>query len=353
MSSLRVLKRKQPYIIFAAVIAMIAVLIYTLLMPAVGADIERQALQVGQGSPGTTTTYNLWFDTTTPGVLGSVRVEFCSDSPILYRPCDAPVGFDVSQATLVSQAGPGGFSIDSATTENVLILSRTPGMVGAETVEFRLEGVVNPSDPGSYYARIYTYPTDDATGPDNDAGGLAFAMTNEFEISAEVPPYLMFCTGLRITGLNCETATGDYIDFGELSSRRASSGSSQMLVATNAANGYSITGSGTTLTSGNNEINQLINGDVSRPGVGQFGYNLRANSTPPGGANPTGPGVGSPSPAYNQPNIFRFVSGDSIASSPVPDDKRQYTVSYLVNIPANQAAGIYVTTITYVCLANF
>lgn len=324
-----------------------------MLLPASGADIERQALQIGEGSPGKVTTYNLSFDTTTVATMGSVRVQFCSNSPLINRPCTVSVGFDVSQATLVSQTGPGGFSISPDTDANTLIMTRTPSSVSVGTIEFRLGNVTNPSDVGSYYARIYTYPTTDGSGPEGDAGGLAFAMTNEVTINAEVPPYLMFCTGLTITGLNCETATGDYIDFGELSTKKASRGSSQMLVATNAANGYSITGSGTTLTSGNNEITQLAGGDISRPGVGQFGFNLRSNSTPAGGNEPFGPGVGVPRPGYNQPNNFRFVNGESIAGSPAPDDKRQYTVSYLVNVPAVQPAGIYVTTITYVCLANF
>lgn len=353
MSLPKTLKRRQLYLASFVSLLAIAALVYSLFLPASGANVEHRALQVGAGSPGQVTTYNLSLDVVTPGLLGSIRVEFCSNSPLLNRPCTPPDGFDVSQATLVSQTGAGGFSISPDTTGNILILTRTPGVVSPGKVEFRLSNVTNPSDIGSYYARIYTYPTANATGPATDGGGLAFAMNNEVTLNAEVPPYLMFCTGLTITGLNCDTATGDYIDFGELSARRASRGSSQMLVATNAANGYSITASGTTLTSGNNIINQLAGGDVSRPGAGQFGLNLRANSTPAGGSDPVGPGLGVANTGYNQPNIFRFVNGESVASSPGPDDKRQYTVSYLVNVPAAQPAGIYVTTITYVCLANF
>lgn len=353
MRSLRSPRRKQSYLLLAFAFVVVVALVYNMLLPASGADIERQALQVGAGSPSKVTTYNLSFDTTTVGTLGSIRVEFCSNSPLIHRPCTIPAGFDISSATLVSQNGPGGFAIDSATNANTLIVSRTPSAVGIGTIELRFDNVTNPSSVGSYYARIYTYPTADGSGPESDAGGLAFAMTNEITLTAEVPPYLIFCTGLSITGLNCDTATGDYIDFGELSSKKASRGSSQMLVATNAANGYTVTASGTTLTSGNNEIKQLAPGDISRPGVGQFGFNLRANSTPAGGSDPVGPGTGTANTGYNQPNTYRFVNGESVASSSGPDDKRQYTVSYLVNIPATQPAGIYVTTITYVCLANF
>lgn len=344
---------KQIYLFLVATLVVIGFFVVQIFAPASGAKIERQALQVGAGSPSQSTTYNISFDTTTLGVIGSIKVEFCSNSPLVNRPCTPPVGFSLASATLASQTGITGLTKDPLSTNNVLILSRTPGSVPVGTVEVHLNNVINPSSVGPYYARIYTYPSVDASGPENDAGGLAFVMTNEITLNAEVPPFLTFCTGLKITGLNCDTATGDYIDFGELSSKKSSSGTSQMLVATNAANGYSITGSGTTLTSGNNVINQLSSNDISRPGVGQFGYNLRANSSPPVGNNPFGPGIGVANTGYNQPNMYRFVNGESVASSPGPDDKRQYTVSYLVNIPAVQSAGIYVTTITYVCLANF
>jgi hypothetical protein len=200
---------------------------------------------------------------------------------------------------------------------------------------------------------LQTFASDDATGPASDYGGLAFATTNLLAVSVEVPPYLIFCTAITIGNLNCANSSGDAINFGELSSSRASTGSSQMLVATNAEDGYSITAHGTTLSSGSNIINALSAPDVSRPGTGQFGLNLRANTAPPGGSEPTGPGVSQPLPNYNQPNIFRFVTGDTVAARPEPENVRVFTVSYLVNVPANQAAGVYVSTITYVCLADF
>jgi hypothetical protein len=36
-----------------------------------------------------------------------------------------------------------------------------------------------------------------------------------------------------------------------------------------------------------------------------------------------------------------------------PSDSQNYTVSYIVNIPASQASGLYTTTLTYVCTATF
>lgn len=126
-----------------------------------------------------------------------------------------------------------------------------------------------------------------------------------------------------------------------------------MLAATNGLGGYTITMGGNTMASGINAISALAASDVSRPGVSQFGINLVPNVSPRVGSSPTGPGVAQPTANYNQPDFFRFDSGDVLVSSSGPDDVRLFTVSYLVNVPLGQTPGVYASTITYVALANF
>ncbi len=87
--------------------------------------------------------------------------------------------------------------------------------------------------------------------------------------------------------------------------------------------------------------------------MSQFGINLRANATPTVGSEPSGPGLGTPTADYNIPDRYKFNSGEVIAGYTAPEDTRRYTVSYLVNVSNAQPVGIYVTTITYVSLANF
>ena len=353
MSHFRYLVSRQRFFLVAAFAFIFLIFWHFVLAPVSGDRLGNRVLQIGSNQIQATTDYNLSFDIVSPGTLGSIVAEFCSNDPLFTSPCTTPIGMDVSQANMVSQSGPGGFSVSGASTANTLILSRTPAVTPVTNVSFHFDNMVNPSNAGSYFVRVKTYSTADATGAASDYGGIAFAITELIAVTAEVPPYLAFCTGISITGLNCANASGDYIDFGELSSKKTSHGSSQMLVATNAEQGYAITAGGTTLTSGNNTIPPLFTGDISRPGVGQFGFNLTANTTPAEGNNPVGPGVSFPKPEYNQQNVFRFVNGETIVSNTVPEDVRQYTSSYIVNVPASQAAGVYVTTVTYVCLANF
>src|SRR5206468_99269 len=90
----------------------------------------------------------------------------------------------------------------------------------------------------------------------------------------------------------------------------------QMVAASNADTGYTISVNGTTLTSGTNIIPALAVPDVSRPGVSQFGLNIVANTNPTVGANPSGAGTGVAASGYNQPNFYKFVSGDIVAGVP-------------------------------------
>lgn len=310
--------------------------------------------RLSDGTVGATATHVLSFtitDFTAP--VGSIRFEFCSNDPIPDFPCTPPVGFDASAAVLDSQTGETGFNIHPSSNANKIILSRFPVLVTTADVEYVFNGIVNPSNAGTFYVRLQTYSSDDATGTAIQAGGIALAVNELFNVSAEVPPFLRFCAGITIVGFDCATADSFLIDLGEFSQSLTRSAQSEMVAVTNAPSGLSISLSGTTLTSGTNVIKSLANQTASISGTSQFGMNLRANVSPAIGADPVGPGVATVAPAYNTPNQYRFRAGDVVASSTGPNDYRKFTVSYIANVDAAQPPGIYATTITFICLANF
>jgi hypothetical protein len=289
-------------------------------------------------------------------MLGSIRLQICSNSPLQADPCVAPAGFDISTATLASQTGQTGFTIYApGTNANTIVLSRVPVLAAAGAVSYTFTGVTNPSGASglSYYGRIQTFASNDASGADTEFNGLAFSMNNPIQITTEVPPYLLFCGGVAIGGFSCTNASGDYINFGNLRNVSTATATSQLLAATNAGNGYTISAYGLTMTSGNNSINAMSVRDVSRPGTMQFGINLVANTTPAVGTDPQGSGSAAPTANYGLADWFKFASGDAIASASAVQDFRKFTISYIINIPSGQPAGVYTTTLTYVCLANF
>jgi hypothetical protein len=278
--------------------------------------------------------------------------EYCT-SPLPEVTCDAPAGMNATNAILTQQIGEGGYFVLTGQT-NRIILTRAPSLPPTiNPSSYVFDNIKNPTDVAkTFYARITTYGSTDATGPYTDFGAVVNATTVGVQLNTEVPPYLKFCVGVTITG-DCTTAEDNLVDLGTLSSSKVSSGTSQMMVATNADFGLVIGMYGTTMTSGNNIIAALNTPTLSAPGNAQFGLNLRDNSNPNIGSDPSGGGIATPTSKYNTPNRYAFTSGDTVATSDDVTDTRKFTVSYIANVPPDQVPGVYTATLTYICTATF
>jgi hypothetical protein len=297
--------------------------------------------------------YEIGFDFTNSNTIGSIEIEFCSNDPFPATSCTVPPGFDISNAVLTSQIGPGDFVIDALNTNNhKMVLSRVPSIIAPSSVKFSLTNINNPTDPGAEYGRIQTFATNNASGIPIDQVGLAFNILGDLSLLTEVPPRLDFCVGIAITSEDCSDVNGDSIAYGELTAIKTSTATSVFNIGTNAANGYTVFISGTTLTSGNNTIQNNTLPLHSVIGVSQFGFNLVKNTLPAVGENVQG-GLGSVSPNYANLNQFIFNDGDDIASSNNPVDYTLYTASYIVNINRSQPIGVYSTTLTYIAVGHF
>lgn len=296
------------------------------------------------------------FKFTIPSVsdIGSIKFEYCSNSPSFYKTCTAPAGLDVSSAALSSQSGNTGFAVDAGLgMANQIIIHRTAAAGLMVPSEYVFSGITNPSTSGeSVFVKISTHTAEDASDANIDTGAVAFAVQSIFNVNAYVPPFLQMCVGVTVSP-DCSSMDGDSVDLGLLLSTRPGKGQSQFAIATNDPNGYVVYAMGTTLTSGSNIIPALPTPTNSIPGTAQFGINLRANLIPVVGQNPVGIGTGTPAPAYNIPNRFTYVDGDSITTAILPSDYNRMTVSYMANVPKTQPPGIYSTTITYVATVQF
>jgi hypothetical protein len=311
--------------------------------------------QLSDSYPGNTATNVVGFQIAgTNADLGSVQILFCSNSPLVTEPCTAPTGLDASGTVLNVQSGNTGFSISGLSNANTVILTRPPSPGNNLDNSYELDNIVNPSTLGTYYVRLTVYPTSDASGPYTVGGGVALSTTSNLSVNSIVPPFLEFCSAITIVNQDCASTSGNYVDLSSLSTAQTSSGTSEFTVATNAKNGYGVTVQGDTLRSGIIAIPPLSSPTVSLIGVSQFGLNLRTNSVPPVGGDPFGAGgSGIIAASYNIPNQYTFNSGDIILSSSGVSNFETYEVSYIANINTNQAPGFYVTTISYICLANF
>ncbi len=288
--------------------------------------------------------------------VGSIEIEYCTNTPFPGTACTVPTGMDATGAVLSSESGEIGFSIHGSTTANRIVLTRPAAPV--TTIDpllstYLFTNIQNPDTVGTVYVRFSTFITTDGTGVRTDEGGLAIAITSPVTVGLYVPPVLLFCVGVTIPTDSCASATGDGVDFGDFTTTSTSAGSIQMLAATNGLRGYTITSTGTTMTSGNNTIPALAPRGPSQTGQSQFGMNLRNNSSPNIGADTTGLGTGVPDPDYNVPNRFFYSTNDVIARSPLTTRINKYTASYIVNVSNSQNPGVYATTITFTALAAF
>lgn len=368
-------KRVLPYVM-CAVLVLSAMTPFLQPRTAYAAQITQRSLTLqangndGGSKPSGVVHHLFNFTVPTGGNVGSIRFQYCT---IASGTCTTPAGLSTTSATLGSE-GPAanGFSMVN-TTQGAPYLSRTASSVSAgANLSYQLQNITNPSAVNyTFFVRIATYSSTDATGSPIDEGSVAASTANPIVLTGTMPESLIFCTAQQITAVgnipDCTTATEDEVTFNQLfSPTDTATATSQMAASTNATNGYNITVAGTTMTSGSNTIPAMTTAAAGTRGVSQFGMNLTANttttSTPAVGATiaPASNGTdlrGQPATGYGTVDNFKFTSGDSVANSayltPGPTNSQLYTASYIVNVAGSQTAGTYTTTLTYICTATF
>jgi hypothetical protein len=218
--------------------------------------------------------------------------------------------------------------------------------------------VQNPTTTNTtFYARMTLF-SDAAWSTAVDTGVVAGSTATQITLTGYMDESLVFCSGISITGTNCGTVSGSAVSFDNstFSSTSTRFGTSVLAASTNGVTGYSITVNGSTLTcstcSGSPTIAALASQTAASVGSAQFGVNLKDNATPDVGAEATA-GNGAATANYATADQYRFVTGDSVASSAGVADAQTYTVSYIVNVPGSQAAGTYNATMTYIATATF
>jgi hypothetical protein len=332
----------------------------------------------GGSKPGGNVNHIYTFTVPTAGNIGSIKFDYCTTAS---GACTPPTGLDttLNTATLGSTTGISGFSLKNTiqpgvTNGSPYITNAAAPSVGAGTaITVPINGMVNPTTYNTtFFVRISTFTSTDATGTAVDTGTVTAAVTNPIVISGTMPESLVFCAATTI-GLNvsnvpdCTTAASGVVSFNQLfSPTDTATATSQMAASTNAGAGYNITVNGATLTSGSNTIAGMPAAANGVHGTSQFGLNLKANtaatSTAPVGTEvaPAADGLrfkGQAVIGYNSVDNFKFVSGNSVADSANGGaggtDAQLFTVSYIANVPGNLPAGTYSTTLTYVCTATY
>lgn len=319
------------------------------------ASLFQRSVTVGSPTASAVTTHDFRFITATGGNIGSVVLEYCANLPFYGVPCSVPAGLTLNSASITTQTGITGLSIDVPNSAiNKLVLTRVVSAIPATTnVRLLMGNITNQSTPSeTVYVRVSTHSSNDGTGNPLDFGAVVYSTVPGIGVGGYVPPHLTHCVGV-VVAADCTTTIGALMNLGELSDSSAKVATSQFATATNDPTGYNTFVSGGTMTAGNEIIPALSANNVSIPGTSQFGINLRGNSNPLSGADKSGSGTAVVSSGYDSPNSFRYNDGERVATSVLPTEFNVFTVSYLVNVSNFQSAGLYASSYTYTAVANF
>lgn len=147
--------------------------------------------------------------------------------------------------------------------------------------------------------------------------------------------------------------TGGVFDLGVLDTSQASAKSTTFTVKDYLSDGYTVQIVGHTPQNENYFLAQMSSAAASSPGTEQFGINLTTNNLPvvgPFGANPAQVpdntfGFGTVSSPYDTPNLFKFISGDTVAQSTRSTGVTRYTMSMMANIKRTTPGGAYGTSL--------
>jgi hypothetical protein len=350
-----------------------------------GADAD--TLPDGGSQPGGNSNHLFTFTLPQTGTnIGSIQFLYCttasgSTGDISAATCTTPTGLNTAGRTLGAETGATGFSVDTTNSTNGnVILTRAASAPAQAALTYRLDGIINPTAVNeTFFVRIKTYVSTDATTGLTDTGTVAASTARQIVLTGTMPESLVFCTGATITANgnipDCSTATVGAVTFNQLfSPSDTARATSQMAASTNATNGYAITVSGGTLSSGSNNIPAMSSATTSIESTGQFGMNLvlndefcgvacdlGANISP--GSNVASQLLANPVSGYATDGTFKFAN-EVIARSDYngtygtsgtlgATNGQIYTASYIVNVPGSQAPGTYTTTLTYVCTPTF
>lgn len=328
----------------------------------------------GGSKPGGVVNHDFNFTLPSSASVGSIQFKYCTtaaDTGVLT--CVTPTGLSTTSATLSSQTGATGFTLVNTTNGAPYITRTAASITGPQIVNYQLNTVTNPTSVNgeTFFVRISTYTSTNATGSPIDTGTVAAATSRGIDLTGTMPESLVFCAGATVSTTvgvpDCSTVTTGAVAFNQLfSPTDTATATSQMAASTNAGSGYAITVNGPTLTSGSNTVSAMTTSGLGSHGISQFGLNLKLNTTltstvavgaevavPSNGTNYRGQAA----TGYNTVDNFKFTTGDTVANSSNGgaggSDAQIFTASYIVNVPGSQPAGTYTTTLTYICTPTF
>jgi hypothetical protein len=259
----------------------------------------------------------------------------------------ATTGLEATETLAASPSATAWGAVFSGTQNRILTLTAPTDGTGAAVlapsdkiiISYTGANSVNPTTPGSYAIAV--------AGTFGDTGSITVnILTNsQVSITATVPQSLTFSVSDNSISFGTLSAAGARHASGTANGQSTEVEAHNLIVGTNASNGYTMTVAGNTLTSGANTITAIGASNVaSSVGTEQFGMRMSASGGTGAVAVPyAAAGFALDTAAF--PDIVATASGSSANTT--------YSARYIANITSSTEAGAYTSTLTYVATANF
>jgi len=329
--------------------------------------------------PGDPNVHFSW-NSTTVSTIKAIRIQLCTDG-LKNTACTKPTGSDLTPVTLTStggELGASGWSITTVVSDHELLFTNSTGAAttigGTSTLD--IANFVNPTTIGTFFFRISTYTTTVAAPGDSVGyGAIADSTARSLTVTGDVAESLVFRVANSVAS-DCSSqtdiadpndATSDLVTLSPnpMTMSTTSIGTAQMCATSNAQHGYTITyydaalgGATKGFWNGAHEF-AVANQFTSTQGTEQFGFNLRANTTPAVGFDPDGNGLVADLTNADYGTVDRFSYNDTGSSTILAQKSSpnaataRYTMSYIANISSTTQGGTYKAHQIFVLTATY
>ncbi len=324
--------------------------------------LSDRSIQLSSSASGATADYLVNFTTSgADAVIGSVVVQFCSNSPILGDTCNNVTGLNATVATISGQSGTiNGLTKHGNSNANNVILTRTANSVASGAQEFTLQSITNPTNSNvTFYARIMTFASTDGSGDQVTgsvhAGGIALSTANLLQVTAKVQETLIFCV---YTGANCG-AGGTGVILGDGNGVLALTTTEYLDtagfdVASNAVSGVTVRLKGGLPTSGSGQTLPSIGATCTlrllTTGSSYFGFRVSTAGASQTAAVPYNCAADNYSFDLAQTNT---TYGQTVATTSGANDVSSSELTFAAKASSTTQAGIYNTNLTMVATARY
>ena len=237
-------------------------------------------------------------------------------------------------------------AVFSGASSSVLTLTTPTDGVGAIalnandkiTLTYASTHELNPPTPGAYSITV--------NGSFGDTGSVTVNILGNGQVSltAKVQESLTFTINDTILGYGTLLSSASRYATADGLGSAADTVANNMIVGTNATGGYSLSVSGSTLTSVTTPANTITaQTTATAPTVGSEQFGLMAVATG---------GTGVVQAPYATAGSFA-LNGGNVATASGPTANTTYATHYIANIAPTTEAGDYNTVLTYTVVANF